>query len=332
MATKQEVKELTIADLTIVDADSHTGPDRKEDLLPYIDERNAARRMIETATDPGSEIFTHTRASPAFPNDGDYEGGRAGYDPNDPEGKLGFMREFGVDYSVITPFGGIATINHDQTAVAIMRAYNEWLADNWFDVDDGIKVAIVATNHRPEMAAEEIDRWGDEDDVVAVQFPGAGLVPPAGHYSYEPVYEAALDHDLPIAMHSHDIQAAQIFPIQRMWAETFTESHAFSFPVEHMWHVISLVCNGVPEKYPDLEWVFQEPGFEWVPWMMWRLDDHYYQNSQDLPMLTKPPSEYIRDQFHFTTQPLGHTDDPGQMASMMELAGGRDTILFSTDH
>jgi predicted TIM-barrel fold metal-dependent hydrolase len=331
MATSQAATALTLEELMIVDADSHAEPDVQEDLLEYIDETNAAHRMIESAADPGSEIFTHTRASPEFPNDGDCTGKRAGYDDN-PEDKLAFMEEFGIDYSLITPFGGIATVNHDQTAVAIMRAYNEWLVDNWFDVDDSLKVAIIATNQRPEMAANEIDRWGDEDDVVAVQFPGAGLVPPAGHYSYEPIYEAAVEHDLPITMHSHDIQAAQTFPVQRRWAETFTESHAFSFPVEQMWHVISLICNGVLEKYPELEWVFQEPGFEWVPWMMWRLDDHYYQNSQDLPMLTKPPSEYIRDQFYFTTQPLGHTANYQHMGWAMEMAGGGDTLMFSTDH
>jgi predicted TIM-barrel fold metal-dependent hydrolase len=242
------------------------------------------------------------------------------------------MEEFDLDYSLITPFGGIATVNHDQTAVAIMRAYNEWLAANWFGVDDRLKTTMLATNQRPEMAAEEIDRWGDEDDVVGVQFPGAGLVPPAGHYSYEPVYEAAQDRGLPVVLHSHDIQAAQTFPVQRRWAETFTESHAFSFPVESMWHVISLVCNGVPEKFPNLEFVFQEPGFEWVPWMMWRLDDHYLQNSQDLPMLRKLPSEYIRDLFYFTTQPLGHTKNRQQLGWAMEMAGGGDTLLFSTDH
>ena len=91
-------------------------------------------------------------------------------------------------------------------------------------------------------------------------------------------------------------------------------------PTEGMWHLISLVCNGVPERFPDLEFVFQEPGFEWVPWMMWRLDDHYLQNSQDLPMLTKRPSEYIRDQFYFTTQPLGHTENHQHMGWAMEIS------------
>jgi predicted TIM-barrel fold metal-dependent hydrolase len=171
-----------------------------------------------------------------------------------------------------------------------------------------------------------------EDGIVGVQLPAAGLVPPAGHRSYDPVYEAAADHDLPILMHTHDLQGPVTFPVQRRWAETFTESHAFVFPAEAMWHLVSLVCNGVPERFPDLEWVLQEPGFEWVPWMMWRLDDHYLQNIRDLPMLTKRPSEYIREQFHFTTQPLGHTENNRYLGRTMEMAGASETVLFSTDH
>ena len=332
MATKQAARRLSIEDLTIVDADSHLQHSTKEDLAPYIDERNAARRLIETSADPGSDIYTNTRASPAFPNDGDYDGKRAGYDPNVPEDKVGFMDEFGIEYSVLTPRGALATVNHDQTAVALAHAYNDWLLDRWLDTSDRLFATLYVAHQVPDRAAEEVDRMAGEDNVVGVQLPASGLVPPAGHRWHEPIWEAAADHGLPIVMHSHDIGAATTFPVQRQWAETFTESHAFSFPVESIWHLISLVCNGVPERYPDLEWVLQEPGFEWVPWIMWRLDDHYLQNSQDLPMLAKPPSEYIRDQFHFTTQPLGHTANHQYMGWMMEMAGAGETLMFATDH
>lgn len=321
---------VTVESLTVVDADSHLTAGAEE-ILPYMDERSVGRRMVEKAEHVKSDVFTKTRASPAFPNDGDYTGERAGYG-TDVEGKLGFMEEFGLDHSVLTPNGGIATINNDQTAVAWASAYNAYLADRFLDADDRLSTTIAVANQKPDRAAEEIDRWGDESGVVGVQMPGAGLIPPAGHWSYEPIYEAALDHDLPVVMHSHDNQAAVTFPVQRRWSETFTESHAFTFPAEAMWHLISLVCNGVPEKYPDLDFVLQEPGFEWLPWMMWRLDDHYLQNSEDLPVLSKPPSEYIKENFHLTTQPLGHTDNAQHMGWAMEMAGAGETLMYSTDH
>ena len=237
-----------------------------------------------------------------------------------------------VDYSVLTAGSGLGTVNHDQTAVAYAHAYNSWLLDRWMGTDDRLGAAAVVAHQVPERAAEEVERMGDEDGIVAIQIPGAGQIPPAGHWSYDPIYRAAADRSLPIVLHTADQTSAVTFPVQHRWAETFTESHAFSFPVEGMWHLISLVCNGTFERIPDLEFVFQEPGFEWLPWMMWRLDDHYLQNSQDLPMLNKMPSQYIRDHCYFTTQPLGHTENNDYMGAIMEMAGAEETLLFASDH
>jgi hypothetical protein len=332
MATEQATEPLSVQDLTVVDLDSHTGP-WSETLLEYLDRGDPARRMIENAGHVNSEILTKTRASPAFPNTpaGDDDPARSG--AGSVAGKLAYMDEFGIDHSVLTPGSAVlATINHDQTAVSWMRATNDYLLDRWVDADDRITATMCVVNHRPDLAAEEVDRMAVEDDVVGVQMPGAGLIPPAGHRMYDPIYEAAQDHGLPIRMHSADQQGAITFPVQFRWAETFTESHAFTFPVESMWHLISMVCNGVPERFPDLEFVLQEPGFEWLPWMMWRLDDHYLQNSEDLPLLRKRPSEYIRDQFYVTTQPLGHTETTRYLGWTAEMAGGAETLLYASDH
>lgn len=326
-------------DFTIVDADSHLKPS-PDQLLEYFDDDDAAKAMVEKASHVESEIFTLTRASAKFPNDS----GSVVDHPNlindvgyEPAGKAAYLDEFGIEHTILTPSGGtggggLATINHDPTAVSYAEAYNEWVLDTWLDVDDRFAVSVLVPNQTPERAADAIDDRAGERGIVAVQLPAAGLVPPAGHRQYDPIYAAAERHDLPILMHTHDGQATQTFPVQRMWAETFTESHAFTFPAEAMWHLISLVCNGVLERFPDLSWVFQEPGFEWLPWMQWRLDDHYLQNSFDLPHLTKPPSEYITDQCYFTTQPLGHTENRTHQGMLFEIAGGADTILFSSDH
>lgn len=332
--------QLRLEALTIVDADSHLKPS-PDDLLPYMDEHDAARAMIQKAGHVESEIFTQTRASAGFPNDSTTATPKGvdsiNADGYTPVGKGRFMDEFGIDHAVLSPAGGtgggaLATINHDPTAVSYAAAYNDWVLDTWLDEDDRFNATVLVANQIPERAAEEIDDRAGEPGIVAVQLPAAGLVPPAGHRSYRPIYDAASAHGLPVVMHTHDVQAASTFPVQRQWAETFTESHAFTFPAEAMWHLISLVCNGIPERYPEVSFVFQEPGFEWVPWMMWRLDDHHLQNSFDLPMLSRPPSEYILDQFYFTTQPLGHTKNPQHMGWTMEMAGGARTLLFSTDH
>ena len=336
MARSQTTSDrLTTSELTIVDSDSHVS-NSIENLIPYLDP--SVKSVIDRV--PREEVkwkvFSSTRATPDFPNNtgiGDYGGMLEHEHADDAETKLEFMEEFDLDYSLLTPgILGLATVNHEQVATGIMRAHNEWMADAFFDKSDRLKSVILVAHQKPHEAAEEIDRWADEDDVVGVALPASGLVPPAGHHWHEPIFEAAEDNGLPVTLHTGNAAAYPSFPVQRTWSQTFTEDHMFTFPAEAMWHLGSIMFRGIPEKFPDLTFVIQEAGVEWVPWMRWRMNDHYLQNSVDVPILERTPGEYLEDNFVFSTQPLGHPEVPRDLAEMLRMAGGGDTIMFSTDH
>lgn len=341
MARSQTARsDLQLSDCTIVDMDSHVGEDIKEDLLPHMENRGIREMIASLGSSEAirTKIFSATRATPDFAQTNSGEGGMGSglvhLEARDAESKLAYMDEFDLEYSVLTPGTNLnlASVNHDQTAVELARAYNSWMAETFFDVSDRLYSAILVPNQHPDKAAEEIDKWADEDETVAVQLPSTGLVPPAGHRWYDPIFEAAEDNGLPILMHTGNSGSWGVFPVQRYWSETFIEDHLFTFPVEGMWHLGSMLFQGIPERFPGLEFVMQETGVEWLPWMMWRMDDHYLQNSQDVPILTRMPSEYIREHFSFTTQPLGHPETPRYMGQLLEMAGGADTIMFATDH
>ena len=336
--------QASLSDCTLVDMDSHVGERLHEDLLPHI-ENEGVRRMIGHTNgieEAARKIYSATRVTPEFAqtkeasssSDGRWGEGLVHKEARDAETKLAFMDKFDLDYSVLTPGInlGLASVNHDQTAVAISRAYNRWMAETFYDASDRLGSAILVAHQRPDLAADVIDDWADEDDAVAVQLPAAGLVPPAGHRWFDPIYEAAQKNDLPILMHTGNSTTTNVFPVQRNWSETFIEDHFFTFPIEGMWHLNSMVFQGVFERFPDLQLVMQEAGVEWLPWLMWRMDAHYLQNSQDVPLLERLPSEYIRDSCHFATQPLGHTDTPRHLAKLIEIAGGAETVVFATDH
>jgi len=57
-----------------------------------------------------------------------------------------------------------------------------------------------------------------------------GLVPPPDHEWYNPIYQAAQDHDLPIMMHNGGAQSARVFPVQYIWNETYAADHSISHP------------------------------------------------------------------------------------------------------
>ncbi|WP_340100460.1 amidohydrolase family protein [Salinibaculum salinum] len=319
----------------VVDCDSHVtdGSVMFDEIIEYM-ENDVAREQIDDSLLPNNNVFSTTLASPPFPDLLVADDGGLGIPQcTKPEHKYESMEEYGIDEAILDPTlcSALGTVNNDRYAVAIAQAYNSWLIDTFLDDNDGLQGTLTVAPQKPDKAAEEIDRHAHEDDIVGIQLLATGLPLPAGHEWYDPIYQAAEDHDLPVLMHSLSNSNHFEFPKQRAWAETFTEDHAIAHPFSHMWNMTTMMFRGVTERF-DIDIVMQEAGIAWVPYMKWRLDDHYLESSHELPHLEKLPSEYIDDDYYFTTQPLGHTaKHPEHMAYAVEMAGP-DNILFSSDH
>jgi predicted TIM-barrel fold metal-dependent hydrolase len=98
-----------------------------------------------------------------------------------------------------------------------------------------------------------------------------------------------------------------------------------------MTHLTDMIVRGTPVRFPDLEFVYQEAGLGWVPYMMRRLDNEYSEKREDAPMLEQMPSEYIRDQFYFTSQPVEGSKDSQYITSIVDLMGVNN-LMFSSDY
>jgi len=318
----------------VVDADAHV-MEGMDDLVPYIDERyGAVRKIVEATKRPLADIYSVTHAMPSFPFAENIHGDEAdskiegAYAPAE---KLAEMREFGIDYGVLDPTLnlGLPTVENPQMAVALANAYNSWILDEYTDDNEAFVANVLVSHKRPEAAAEEIDRRADEEDMVGVQIPSTGVLPPLGDPRYDPIYEAAEDNDLPVVLHGGNLATSHAFPTQRQWNETYTENHVITHPFGHMWHATTMLVRGVPARFPDLDFVFQEAGIAWVPYFSWRMDDHYLELSHEFH-IDRLPSEYVEEQFYFTTQPLGHTRRPAHLARAIELVGPGN-VMYASD-
>ena len=81
----------------------------------------------------------------------------------------------------------------------------------------------------------------------------------------------------------------------------------------------------------DLKIALIECGFGWLPALGWRLDKHWKRLKDEVPHLRKAPSEYIREHFWVTTQPMEETDTPEHLLDVMNWIGF-DRIMFSSDY
>ncbi len=321
----------------IVDTDAHVR-ESVTDLLPYFDDQFAGAKEIVTASaDQGKEkrdiySYTHGLPSSAFIKNGAYDRATVGTKEYDAADKLSEMSDFGINYGILDPGLnlGLMTVENQEIALGLANAYNSWILDQYIDEAEEYVASILVAPHNPEEAAEEIDNHGNEDDMVAVFIPSTGVVPPLGHPRYDPIYEAAEANDLPILLHGANGSTTHMFPTVRRWNETYTENHVVVHPFGNMWHLTTMLVRGVPERFPDLEFVFQEAGIAWVPYTAWRLDDHYLMRPYEFH-IDNLPSEYINERFYFTTQPLGHTaNGSGDLAAMIDLVGP-DSIMYASD-
>lgn len=318
----------------VIDTDAHV-TEHIADLLPYVAERNSGvKKLISSSSHPLYDIYTINHPTPPTIHSeyGDIYGSDTA-PTRHRDGKLEEMNDFDIDYAILDPTLNLAinTVDNTRYAVALANAYNSWLVDTFLDEDDRLKGNLLVAPQKPTAAAEEIDRLANEQDIVGIQIPSTGLVPPAGHRQYDPIYEAAESHELPVAFHGAASATFHSFPGLRRWNETYAEDHALVHPFTQMWNLTTLIYQGVPERFPDIQFVFQESGLAWVPYLKWRLDDHYMELSDDLPLLEQLPSEYIDEAIYFTSQPLGLTADrPKHLAWAIEMAG-TNSVMYASD-
>ena len=74
-----------------------------------------------------------------------------------------------------------------------------------------------------------------------------------------------------------------------------------------------------------------EAGFAWIPALGWRLDQNWKRMKDEVPHLKRAPSEYLREHFWVSTQPMEEAEDPDHVIDVMEWIGW-DKILFASDY
>lgn len=314
---------------TVVDCDFHM-TEEEEDFLPYLE-------------DPFDKLLNLDTEQPSvgkglYANAGYLTPMKTGKQESPLVRTVEDVREamelLHLDKVFITPGTNLrlSYLHHDELAGGLATAYNSWLLDTVLDEDPNMYGAILVAPQKPDIAAEEIERRADEDKMVAVALPGAGTIPPLGNDQYFPIYEAAENAGLPIAIHCGATGFMSSFPFQYRFTKRYLDVHMLTHPLEMMSHLTTMLTNGIPVRYPGLEFIIQETGIGWIPYFMERYDNEYSEKQYDAPLIDQTPSNYLNDRFYFTTQPIEGADNPKYLKYMIELVDGEQNLLFASDY
>ena len=63
---------------------------------------------------------------------------------------------------------------------------------------------------------------------------------------------------------------------------------------------------------------------------MLRMDKEFQERRREMPFLTAPPSTYVRQMF-FATQPIEEPENMGDLATLLSLFDGQDSVMFASD-
>ena len=210
-------------------------------------------------------------------------------------------------------------------ARALASAYNDWQIEHWLEKDHRLAGSVHVVAQDPALAAREIDRVAEHPRILQVFLPSVTDRQYGDPY-YRPIFEAAVRNDLIVALHiGGHTKTVLGYP------RYFIEWHTVAGPQAAMNQLLSLICNGLFDKYPTLKVALLETGVAWVPWFMWRLDQQYRELRIQVPWVKRLPSEHMRDSVRLSTQPMG--DIKAQdFVKLVEMVDSERMFMFSTDY
>jgi predicted TIM-barrel fold metal-dependent hydrolase len=223
-----------------------------------------------------------------------------------------------------TGSGNVSKIQDLPFQIAVAKACNTHFAKEFNALSDRVSCVGVLPLRSPQAAAEELRRGVTELGLKGFEILPMGLPVALGSNFYDPVYAEAEKLGAVLGIHgsrsnSHEIGASGL--------ATFAEVHAYAFPVGLLLQFTSVVCQGLPVRFPKLKLAFLEIGATWVPYYLDRLDEHWEKRAKhEMPLLKKRPSELVREAEIYFSLEAGETLLPEAIKYL-----GAEHFLYASD-
>jgi uncharacterized protein len=260
---------------TIIDADAHhlDGPAYKE----YLPEKYRAR------------------SGPYFPSFGwdIFLNGTTGRNPTNAQEYCKDLDVEKISDAVAYPSFALAIglVREFDLAIELAKAYNDWAHEFCRQSRGRVKYAPVIAPQVVPASVEEIRRTVTEKCAVGVMMPtyvqqGLDL----GQPGFDPIYAEAQALGVPVGFHA----TAQV-AVGNTRFHKYIGVHMTSHPFEQMLSIVSIISNGVLDRFPRLKVGFLEAGVGFLPYWMERFDEKFLLRRAEMEPLKMLPSEYIKD-------------------------------------
>jgi predicted TIM-barrel fold metal-dependent hydrolase len=220
--------------VTLVDTDIHPMM-----LDPSLKQRLSTRwwrhyRDFGVRIAPPPAIYPRVRNS-GYRVDAWPEGGFPGSDLDLLRAQL--LEEHDVQYGILNPLQGqVWGADSADLAAALCGALNDWILEEWLEPEPRLLGSICVPFEHPDLAVAEIERRAGDRRFAHVLLP-ASTESPLGNRRYWPIYAAAVEAGLPVAIHTAGIERHR----GAGWPSYYLEEHVWNGNVMAA-GTISMVC------------------------------------------------------------------------------------------
>ncbi len=302
---------------TIIDADTHVtetpdlwtsrAPANMRDRVPHvITGRDGTQRWLIGNGRPLANVgmtATAGRGSFKHPPKNYDEMHPGAYDA---QARLKYMDEMGIWAMVMYPnVGGFGAqqflkLDDPELMLTCVRIYNDWQTE-WASADSRRLLPITSIPFWDlEAAVTEIHRCAAKGHkgILFTGEPQYYGLPLMGDKHWTPLWEAAVETDLPISFHIGSGDMAE--GLLKNKVATYGKMAAFAELAVDIFlrnglQLNDLIMSGVLARHPKIKFVSVESGIGWVPFMLEALDYQFQGNSvaEEHPEFDLLPSEYF---------------------------------------
>jgi uncharacterized protein len=292
----------------VIDADGHA-MDYPDVYAEYIDEVYRKR---------GS--FGYWYPMEAYNRSMDQTLGKSGRSADE---RLRDMDLMAVDLSVMYPTFGlfVSQVKETDYALALCRAYNDWIADQC-KTSPRLKAVALLPVTAPEACAAELNRAVTRLGLVGGMLAVSALPRSFADAAYFPLYEEAQRLNVPLAVHASggDEFGSELLP-------SFIATHTCGHPFPVLRQLTVMLFEGIPERFPELILGFLEIGCGWLPYWMERMDEEFEKRATEAPRCKARPSEYLTGgRIYYSCEP-----DEKMVGTVVDLVGP-DRVMYASDY
>jgi predicted TIM-barrel fold metal-dependent hydrolase len=240
--------------------------------------------------------------------------------------------ERGVDVAVLHPMTrGIMPDRHLGTAIA--AAHNEMMVTRWLEHSEHGERFRGTIRVNPDDIAgalREIDKYKGHPRVVQIGVPlqSRELY---GKPQFWPLWEAAADAKLPVAVHIEVGAGIQFPPTPSGKTRTYEQYLSF-MSLNYLYHLMNMIAEGVFERMPTLKFVWADGAADMLTPFIWRMDCFGRPHLEQTPWAPRMPSDYLPGHTFFVH---GNYDGPGDVEFAGEwfgFTGKEDMVMFGSSY